>query len=93
MVRERLGRGLAARPARDAAARPRARRLGGGGEGGALARRALAERHPELEVVVSCTTNTGLEVARKLFPAHLVVRFPRTCRGRRALPRPSIRSS
>src|SRR5687768_14959671 len=38
--------------------------------------RALAARHPELEIVLSTTTSTGLEVARKLFPGQSVVRFP-----------------
>lgn len=38
--------------------------------------RQLAERHPELEVVISTTTATGLEVARKQYPDCSVVRFP-----------------
>lgn len=38
--------------------------------------RALAEREPELEIVISTTTATGLEVARQLFPGHSIVRFP-----------------
>ncbi len=38
--------------------------------------RGLAELCPETEVVVSTTTNTGLEVARSLFDGRPVVRFP-----------------
>ena len=38
--------------------------------------RALEESHPELEVVISSSTDTGLEVARQLFPDRGVVRFP-----------------
>jgi len=38
--------------------------------------RALAESHPELEVVLCTTTDTGEEVARKLYPGHMVLRFP-----------------
>lgn len=36
----------------------------------------LASAHPELEVVLSASTDTGLEMARKLYPGHTVVRFP-----------------
>jgi 3-deoxy-D-manno-octulosonic-acid transferase len=38
--------------------------------------RALRERHPELEFVISATTDTGLAVARDLFPDLGLVRFP-----------------
>jgi 3-deoxy-D-manno-octulosonic-acid transferase len=38
--------------------------------------RALRERYPELEIVISSTTATGLELARKLYPSSAVVRFP-----------------
>ena len=38
--------------------------------------RALAERAPELEIVISSTTETGLEVARQLYPQLAIVRFP-----------------
>jgi 3-deoxy-D-manno-octulosonic-acid transferase len=38
--------------------------------------RALAEREPDLEIVISTTTETGLEVARQLFPNSTIVRFP-----------------
>lgn len=38
--------------------------------------RALKEREPELDVVISTTTATGLEVARKTYPGLTVVRFP-----------------
>ena len=37
---------------------------------------ALAESHPELEVVLCTTTDTGEQVARKLYPDHLILRFP-----------------
>jgi len=76
MVRERLGQGLAAVPR---ATRPRVL-VHGVSVGEVKAARALVEaleeRHPGLEVVLSCTTNTGLEVARALYPGHLCVRFP-----------------
>jgi 3-deoxy-D-manno-octulosonic-acid transferase len=38
--------------------------------------RALAEHEPSLEIVVSSTTATGLEVARQIFPDLRIVRFP-----------------
>jgi 3-deoxy-D-manno-octulosonic-acid transferase len=76
MVLERLGRSL---PALPRAARPRVL-VHGVSVGEVKAARSLVdllgERHPELEVVLSSTTNTGLEVARKLYPAHPCVRFP-----------------
>ncbi len=37
---------------------------------------ALAERHPDLEVVLSASTDTGLEVARRSYPDMRIVRFP-----------------
>ena len=37
---------------------------------------ALRASEPELEIVVSATTETGLEVARQLFPDTLIARFP-----------------
>jgi 3-deoxy-D-manno-octulosonic-acid transferase len=36
----------------------------------------LARTRPELEVLVSTTTDTGFEVARQLYPSHRIVRFP-----------------
>jgi len=76
MVRERLGRGLARIPA---ASRPRVL-VHGVSVGEVKAARALVEalerRHPGCEVVLCSTTHTGTEVAAKLFPAHLRVRFP-----------------
>ena len=36
----------------------------------------LERSHPELEVVISTTTDTGLEVARRIYPRLRVVRFP-----------------
>ncbi len=38
--------------------------------------RGLKQRYPDHEIVVSTTTNTGEEVARSLYPEHIVVRFP-----------------
>jgi 3-deoxy-D-manno-octulosonic-acid transferase len=38
--------------------------------------RELAQRHPNYEVVVSSTTNSGIEVARKVLDGVRVVRFP-----------------
>jgi 3-deoxy-D-manno-octulosonic-acid transferase len=38
--------------------------------------RALAESQRDLEIVVSATTATGLEVARQLYPGLAIVRFP-----------------
>lgn len=38
--------------------------------------RELAARHPELDIAISTTTDTGLAVARALFPDRQVVRFP-----------------
>jgi 3-deoxy-D-manno-octulosonic-acid transferase len=76
MVLERLGRGLASVPR---ATRPRIL-VHGVSVGEVKAARSLVERleerHPEFEVVLSSTTNTGLEVARRLYPTHLCVRFP-----------------
>jgi 3-deoxy-D-manno-octulosonic-acid transferase len=37
---------------------------------------ALEQRFPGIEVVISASTDTGVEVARKTFPGHTVVRFP-----------------
>jgi len=42
---------------------------------------ALAARAPELELVVSASTNTGTQVARESFPGRRVVRFPIDTRG------------
>jgi 3-deoxy-D-manno-octulosonic-acid transferase len=38
--------------------------------------RELAARHPDHEIVISATTDTGMQVARALFPQHTLVRFP-----------------
>ena len=76
MVLERLGRGLTALPR---ATRPRIL-VHGVSVGEVKAARslvaALEERHPRFEVLLSTTTNTGLEVAHKLYPGHRSVRFP-----------------
>jgi len=81
MVVERLGRGLGAVPR---ATRPRIL-VHGVSVGEVKAARSLVsgleERHPGVEVVLSSTTNTGLEVARKLYPGHRTVRFPADLSG------------
>ena len=38
--------------------------------------RLFSEREPDVEIVISATTETGLEVARQVFPSHSIVRFP-----------------
>lgn len=38
--------------------------------------RAIEREHPELEVVISTTTDTGLSVAKQTYPHLSVVRFP-----------------
>ncbi len=38
--------------------------------------RGLASARPELEILLSATTDTGIEVARKLYPGRAIVRFP-----------------
>ena len=78
MVFERLGRGLGAVPS---AQRGRPRVLIHGVSVGEIKGtlpivRALEARYPELEVVVTSTTKTGLAMARELFPGHVVLRFP-----------------
>jgi 3-deoxy-D-manno-octulosonic-acid transferase len=37
---------------------------------------AFAQRYPTVPIVISCTTETGLEQARKHFPEHVVFPFP-----------------
>lgn len=76
MVIERLGRGVAAIPRRT-----RARILVHGVSVGEVkAARSLVtlleERHPGCEVVLSSSTPTGIEMARKLYPTNLAVRYP-----------------
>jgi 3-deoxy-D-manno-octulosonic-acid transferase len=76
MVLGRLGRGLRAVPRRT---RPRIL-VHGVSVGEVKAARALIEhlreRHPGFEVVLSTTTDTGLEVARQMAPDLVRVRFP-----------------
>lgn len=76
MVLGRLGRGLGAVPRRT---RPRIL-VHGVSVGEVKAARALIERlrerHPGFEVVLSTTTDTGLEVARQMAPDLVRVRFP-----------------
>jgi 3-deoxy-D-manno-octulosonic-acid transferase len=77
MVRERLGFGLPSPPA----AGERQRILIHGVSVGEVKAASslvalLAVEHPELEVVISTTTDTGVEIAEQLFPGLRVVRFP-----------------
>jgi len=76
MVRQRLG-WTAPRLARSG--RPRVLVHGvsvGEVKSAAALVRMIRERDPETDVVISTTTDTGLEVARKLYPELTVVRFP-----------------
>ena len=76
MTMQRMGRGLARLPRRT---RPRVLVHGvsvGEVKAALPVVRGIAARHPEVEVVICTTTDTGLEVAKGLFPDHLVVRFP-----------------
>jgi len=76
MVVERLGRGVGAIPR---ATRPRIL-VHGVSVGEVKAAHSLVtlleERHPGCEVVLSSSTPTGLEMARKLYPQNLAVRYP-----------------
>ena len=77
MVGERLGWGLRALPA--PSERPRILVHGvsvGEVKAAQSVVRRLEAQHPDVEVVVSTTTNTGLQVARDVFAGHAVVRFP-----------------
>ena len=38
--------------------------------------RRILEQFPDAEIILSSTTNTGLSVARQVYPGHAVVRFP-----------------
>lgn len=76
MVAERLTWGL---PRRSRAGAPRILVHGvsvGEVKGAAPLVQALVERHPQVEIVISASTDTGVEVARRTFPEHVVVRFP-----------------
>jgi 3-deoxy-D-manno-octulosonic-acid transferase len=76
MVLERLGRGVGAIPR---ATRPRIL-VHGVSVGEVKAARSLVtlleERHPGCELVLSSSTPTGIEMARKLYPRNLSVRYP-----------------
>ncbi len=74
MARERLG---AASPARKRGPRVLIHAVSVGEVKVAQALvRELAAARPDLDLVVSSTTNTGIEAARKSFPGGAVVRFP-----------------
>ena len=74
-VRERIGGGSSL----PAPTRPRVL-VHGVSVGEVKAARSLVEeleaRYPELEIVISSTTDTGMEVARATYPDHPVTRFP-----------------
>ncbi|MFN0244854.1 MAG: 3-deoxy-D-manno-octulosonic acid transferase [Planctomycetota bacterium] len=77
MARARLGAGLPRAPT--PGARPRALIHGvsvGEVKAAQSLVRALERAHPELDIVISTTTDTGFDVARKIYPALTVVRFP-----------------
>src|SRR5688500_16973054 len=76
MAGERLTVGL---PRLRGGARPRVLVHGvsvGEVKGAAPLVRALEQRFPGVDVVVSASTDTGVEIARRTFPGHVVVRFP-----------------
>ncbi len=77
MVRERLGFGLPRPPGPGERQRILIHGVSVGEVKAATSLVALLEaEHPELEVVISTTTDTGLEIAERLFPGLRVVRFP-----------------
>ena len=77
MAASRLGAGLPERPRPGARARVLVHGVSVGEVKAAQSVIAgLEARHPELEIIVSTTTDTGFEVAQKLYPEHRIVRFP-----------------
>ena len=77
MAWERLGGDLGYRPRPDRRGRILVHGVSVGEvKGAASLVEALERAYPDLEVVVSTTTNTGMEVARGLYPGRAVVRFP-----------------
>ena len=77
IVLDRLGRGVGALPPRGARPRVMVHGVSVGEVKGALPIvRELERQRPDLEVVISTSTETGREVARGVFPDHLVVNFP-----------------
>lgn len=74
---QRLGRGFRAYPPRGARPRVLVHGVSVGEVKGALpVVRELERARPDLEVVISSSTETGLGIARDLFPEHTVVHFP-----------------
>ncbi len=80
MARERLGFGLPAAPSLDGPSAKQRVLIHGVSVGEVKAASSLVAlieaEHPELEVVISTTTDTGIEIAKRLFPEHQIVRFP-----------------
>ena len=76
-MRERLGSGLPPAPKPGERARVLVHGVSVGEVKAAQSLvRALAAARPDLEIVLSATTDTGVEVARRLYPDRRVVRFP-----------------
>jgi 3-deoxy-D-manno-octulosonic-acid transferase len=77
IVLDRLGRGVGAIPERGERPRVMVHGVSVGEVKGALpVVRELERTRPDLEVVISTSTETGREVARAVFPDHVVVNFP-----------------
>lgn len=77
IVLDRLGRGVSAIPPRGPRKRVMVHGVSVGEVKGALPIvRELERLRPDLEVVISTSTETGREVAHRVFPDHLVVNFP-----------------
>jgi len=77
IVLDRLGRGVGKVPRRGQKQRVMVHGVSVGEVKGALPIvREIERTRPDLEVVISTSTETGREVARVVFPDHIVVNFP-----------------
>jgi 3-deoxy-D-manno-octulosonic-acid transferase len=77
MVLGRLGKGLPPAPAKGAKKRVLIHGVSVGEVKGAQSIvRELERVRPDLEVVISTSTETGFAIATKIFPGHEIVRFP-----------------